>query len=106
MNASTPIELPGGTHAALLLHGLGGSPLEVRFVARLLHRAGFSVLVPTLPGYSMGEEVAPLVVEPDERVSALAAPRQHRDVAWIREREGDRSSGPNRSRRQRSGCCR
>jgi len=59
MNASTSIELPGGQHAALLFHGLGGSPLEVRFVGRLLHRAGFAVFMPTLVGYSAGEQAAP-----------------------------------------------
>lgn len=48
------IHLPGGPHAALLLHGLASSPLEVRFVARLLQRAGFSVVMPTIAGYSMG----------------------------------------------------
>ena len=53
--AGTPsILLPGGPHAALVLHGLCGSPLEVRYVARLLHRAGFTVSMPTIDGYSMG----------------------------------------------------
>lgn len=51
---AAPIELRGGPHAALLLHGLAGSPLEVRFIGKLLHRAGFSVVIPTLAGYSMG----------------------------------------------------
>jgi carboxylesterase len=54
MNPSSAIELPGGPHAALLFSGLAGSPLEVRFVGRLLHRAGFSVFMPVLRGYSMG----------------------------------------------------
>ena len=54
MSPSSAIELPGGPHAALLFHGLASSPLEVRFVGRLLHRAGFSVFMPVIPGYSMG----------------------------------------------------
>ena len=49
-----PIRLPGGAHACLLLHGLAGSPLEVRFIGKLLQRAGFSVHIPVIPGYSMG----------------------------------------------------
>ena len=58
MNQSTAIELPGGAHAALLLHGLAGSPLEVRFAGRLLQRAGFSVSIPVIAGYSVGSEGA------------------------------------------------
>jgi len=54
VNPSSAIELAGGPHAALLFSGLAGSPLEVRFVGRLLHRAGFSVFMPALRGYSMG----------------------------------------------------
>jgi carboxylesterase len=54
MSPSSAIELRGGPHAALLFHGLASNPLEVRFVGRLLHRAGFSVSIPVLPGYSMG----------------------------------------------------
>jgi carboxylesterase len=53
---SEGIELAGGPHAALVLHGLCGSPLEVRFVARLLHRAGFTVSMPMIDGYSMGSQ--------------------------------------------------
>lgn len=49
------LRLAGGEHAALIVHGLASSPLEVRFVSRLLQRAGFSVVVPNLPGYSMNE---------------------------------------------------
>jgi len=54
VNPSSAIELAGGPHAALLFPGLAGSPLEVRFVGRLLHRSGFSVFIPALRGYSMG----------------------------------------------------
>jgi len=57
MNPPSPIDLAGGPHAALLFHGLAGSPLEVRFVGKLLQRAGFTVRVPLIPGYSMGYDV-------------------------------------------------
>ncbi len=52
--AAAAVHLAGGPHACLLLHGLAGSPLEVRFVGKLLQRAGFSVHIPQLPGYTMG----------------------------------------------------
>lgn len=51
-----PLELAGGAHAALLFHGLAASPLELRFVGKLLQRAGFSVSIPVIPGYSAGSE--------------------------------------------------
>jgi carboxylesterase len=38
----------------LILHGLAGSPLEVRLMGKLLQRAGFSVSIPTIAGYSAG----------------------------------------------------
>jgi carboxylesterase len=58
LSAKDPIVLPGGPHAVLIVHGLAGSPLEVRYVGKLLHRAGFSVHVPNIEGYSMGSEGA------------------------------------------------
>jgi carboxylesterase len=54
-----PLDLRGGRHACLIFHGLAGSPLEVRFIGKLLHRAGFSVHIPIVPGYSMGSAPAP-----------------------------------------------
>lgn len=57
--APAPLLLAGGPHAALVFHGLCGSPLEVRFVARLMHRAGFTVSVPCIDGYSMGTNLRP-----------------------------------------------
>jgi carboxylesterase len=35
----------------LLVHGLTGSPTEMRFVGKQLHRAGFTVYAPTLAGH-------------------------------------------------------
>ena len=48
------IDLVAGDDAVLLLHGLAASPLEMRYVARALHRDGFSVHVPHLHGYGYG----------------------------------------------------
>ena len=45
------IELRGGPHAVLALHGLLGNPLEMQFVGKKLQRAGYSVAIPLIPGY-------------------------------------------------------
>ena len=45
------IELRGGPHAVLALHGLLGNPLEMQFVGKKLQRAGYSVTIPLIPGY-------------------------------------------------------
>lgn len=44
-----------GEHAALLIHGLSGSPLEMQYVAGRLRKAGFSVHVPHLAGYGFAD---------------------------------------------------
>jgi carboxylesterase len=49
---------PGGTDAALLLHGLTGTPFEVRPVADRLARAGVRCLAPALPGHESPEALA------------------------------------------------
>lgn len=48
------LHFEGGRHAVLLFHGLSSSPLELQFVARGLHRAGYSVHVPVMAGYTYG----------------------------------------------------
>ncbi|MDE2116971.1 MAG: alpha/beta fold hydrolase [Betaproteobacteria bacterium] len=45
------IELPGGEHAVLLIHGLQGVPTEVQSLAKRLHKAGYAVRVPHFKGY-------------------------------------------------------
>jgi carboxylesterase len=50
------IELEGGEHCVLMLHGLGASPLELSRLAKDLHLAGFSVYAPNTPNYSFGYE--------------------------------------------------
>jgi carboxylesterase len=49
-----PLNLAGGRHGVMLFHGLSSSPLELQFVARGLHRAGYSVRVPVIEGYTYG----------------------------------------------------
>lgn len=43
--------LPGGSTGFLLMHGLGGTPVELRFVAQGLNRAGYTVLCPLMRGH-------------------------------------------------------
>ncbi len=45
------IEMQGGEHAVLLIHGLTGSPYEMKYLARQLNRAGFTVKGPCLAGH-------------------------------------------------------
>lgn len=47
-----PLRLAGGAHAVLLFHGLSSGPQELQFLARGLQRAGHTVHVPVIPGYS------------------------------------------------------
>lgn len=49
--------LPGGRVGVLLIHGLGGTPVELRFVAQALNRAGYTVYCPLLVGHGGSEEL-------------------------------------------------
>lgn len=49
------VRLAGDRTGFLLIHGLGGTPVELRFVARALHRAGHTVHCPQLAGHCAGE---------------------------------------------------
>lgn len=40
-----------GSHGVLLLHGFGDTPQTLALLAKRLHKAGYSVLVPLLPGH-------------------------------------------------------
>jgi carboxylesterase len=46
----------GGRTGILLIHGLGGTPVEMRFVAMGLTRAGYTVSVPQLAGHCGSSE--------------------------------------------------
>ncbi|MFT3818041.1 MAG: alpha/beta hydrolase [Rubrivivax sp.] len=48
------LHLPGGRSGVLLFHGLTSTPLELQFLARGLHRAGHSVRIAVIDGYTHG----------------------------------------------------
>jgi carboxylesterase len=50
------IDLVGGEHCVLMLHGLGANPIELSRLAKDLHLAGFSVFAPCIPNYAFGTE--------------------------------------------------
>jgi carboxylesterase len=50
-NGDGHILLDGGQVGILLIHGLGGTPLDVKFVAQALNRAGHTVYCPLLAGH-------------------------------------------------------
>jgi carboxylesterase len=55
---STPnrsYKFSGGPTGVLLVHGLGGTPIEMRYVALALSRAGHTVSVPQLAGHCATE---------------------------------------------------
>ncbi len=45
------IDLAGGDHAVLLIHGLTGSPFELKPLAKKLNKSGFTVKGPCLAGH-------------------------------------------------------
>lgn len=49
--ADGSLRFAGGRLGFLLVHGLGGTPMEMRFVAQGLARAGYTVHVPQLAGH-------------------------------------------------------
>lgn len=62
-----------GRTGALLLHGLGGTPVEMRFVALGLARAGITVSCPQLAGHRGGVEELKASTWQDWLASAEAA---------------------------------
>jgi len=50
--------IPGGRVGVLLVHSLGGNPIELRFVAQGLGRLGYTVYCPLLPGLGGGTDVS------------------------------------------------
>jgi carboxylesterase len=59
-NTSIPVTapeffFPGGRSGVLLVHGLSGTPTEMRFVGKGLQRAGFTVYAPRLAGHCSDE---------------------------------------------------
>jgi len=54
-HADHSLRYPGSRTGFLLIHGLGGTPVELRLVARGLHRAGHRVHCPQLAGHCGSE---------------------------------------------------
>ena len=48
--------LPGGQAGVLLIHGLTGTPNEMRIIAKGLNKAGFTVMAMQLAGHCGTEE--------------------------------------------------
>src|SRR5690554_4842733 len=51
-----PFLLPGGRTGCLLLHGFTSTPGELRPLGEALHRAGYTVYAPLLPGHGTAPE--------------------------------------------------
>jgi carboxylesterase len=49
--SASPFEFPGDTRGVLLLHGLTGTPYDLRFVGERLAERGFTVAGPTMAGH-------------------------------------------------------
>ncbi len=56
INGTEPIFFPGGEKAILLLHGLGGTPVEMSELAYYLADKNITILVPLLPFQGRGYE--------------------------------------------------
>jgi len=54
------ILVPGSRNGVLLVHSLGGSPIELKFVANALGQCGYTVYCPMLPGLAGGTDVSGL----------------------------------------------
>lgn len=52
------VAIAGGRTGILLFHSLGGSPLELKFVATSLAQKGHTVYCPIIPGLSYGTDVS------------------------------------------------
>ncbi|MGQ0673811.1 MAG: alpha/beta hydrolase [Hyphomicrobium sp.] len=57
--------IQGGPVGVLLVHSLGGSPMELRFVAQALGRQGYTVYCPLLPGMGGGTDLSALSTRSD-----------------------------------------
>ena len=52
--------IPGGRQGVLLIHSLGGSPLEMKSIASALARKGMTVYCPVVPGLTFSTDVSGL----------------------------------------------
>lgn len=79
---SATFDLPGGPDTVLLLHGLTGSPFEMRHVADRLHELGMRCRAPVMPGHggdprALAQLAWPAWVDGARReLTALGRPRR------------------------------
>ncbi len=72
------LNLLGGQHAVLLIHGLQGSPTEMQPLAKRLNQAGYTVYVPHFRGYGYYEGDTPRSVTPWQQWHAQVLQEVHR----------------------------
>lgn len=78
--------IDGGRTGVLLIHSLGGNPIELRFVAQGLARLGYTVYCPLVPGLGGGTDVSGLSSWRDWYAAVEAAHdqlKQHCDVVLV-----------------------
>ena len=78
--------IPGGRVGVLLIHSLGGTPIELRFVAQALARCGYTVYCPLLPGLGGGTDVLGLSSWKDWYAAIESAHdqlKQHCDIVLV-----------------------
>lgn len=51
-------KVPGGRSGVLLVHSLGGTPVELRYLAQSFAREGYTVNCPFIPGMTAGTDVS------------------------------------------------
>lgn len=73
INHLSDLKFEGGRIGVLLIHSLGGSPAELRFVAQALARSGYTVHCPVLPGLAGGTDISGLSRWTDWYAAAEAA---------------------------------
>lgn len=66
-------KVAGGREGVLLIHSLGGTPVEMRHLAQSLARSGFSVSCPFVPGMTAGTDVSGISTWEDWYASIEAA---------------------------------
>src|SRR2546430_10174597 len=81
--AAEPFSLGGGDLACLLLHGLTGSPAEMRPVGEALAKAGFRAVGPLLPGHGTTPEDLLTVTRADLLAAAESALLGLRDARRV-----------------------
>ncbi len=54
MSNCNAVEMSAGRHAVVLFHGLSSTPTELKYLAKGLHKQGYSVHMPVIEGYTQG----------------------------------------------------